>query len=295
MLIPLLLSLVQTQASPPRTVALTFDDLPGAGRFSCDADHLLDVSRRIIKALAEAKAPSAAFVTTGNICDRLRNRMLGPVVAIWQQAGAVVGNHGHHHLDVSHVPLDQYLSDIGLADSLLRFRGHLTPRYFRPNFLHVGPDSATANGLARWLEQHRYTVAPVTIDNNEWVYARAYMLALGRGDSAMQRRLVPAYLEHIDQAFAFAESVSVRVVGKDIPQILLLHANDINADHLGEVLRLIQRRGYRFISLDEALTDPAYRRRSYYLGTKGLSWLLRWSPDPAVWQMDLPPVPAWVQ
>lgn len=293
MLFPLLLSLMQAQA-PDRTVALTFDDLPGPGRFRCDAGQVLDVSRHLIGALAAAKAPAAVFVTTNNICDQIRDRMLGPVVELWQQAGAAVGNHGHRHLDLSRVPLQQYLADIGLADNLLRRAGHFTPRYFRHNFLHAGPDSATANGLDRWLERHGYTVAPVTVDNNEWIYAGAYAKALVRGDSAMMRRLVPAYLEHIDRSFAFAESVSVRVVGEEIPQILLLHANDINRDHLGEVLRLIERRGYRFISLEEALRHPAYRRRSYYVGTKGLSWLLRWSRDPAVWRMELPAVPAWV-
>jgi peptidoglycan/xylan/chitin deacetylase (PgdA/CDA1 family) len=294
MLIPLFLTLLQGPVTA-RAVALTFDDLPGAGRFRCDAGRILDVSRRMIGALAAAKAPAAVFVTTNNICDQIRDSMLGPLVELWHGAGAVVGNHGHRHLDLSRVPLNQYLADLGLADSLLRHQGGFTPRFFRHNFLHAGPDTATANGLDRWLEGHGYTVAPVTIDNNEWIYAGAYTKALVRGDSARMRRLVPAYLEHIERTFAFAESVSVRVVGEEIPQILLLHANDINGDHLGEVLRLIQRRGYRFISLEEALRHPAYRRQSYYVGTNGISWLLRWSPDPAVWRLELPAVPGWVQ
>jgi peptidoglycan-N-acetylglucosamine deacetylase len=294
MLIPLLLVLAQSQ-DPSRAVALTFDDLPGSARFRCDAGRILDLSRRMIGPLSAAQAPAAVFVTTNNLCDGIRDSMLGPLVELWQGTGAVVGNHGHRHLDLSRVPLNQYLADIGLADSLLRTRGRFTPRFFRHNFLHAGPDSATANGLDRWLQRHGYTVAPVTIDNNEWIYAGAYTRALVRGDSAKMRRLVPAYLEHIEQTFAFAESVSVRVLGEEIPQILLLHANDINGDHLGEVLRLIQRRGYRFIPLEEALKHPAYRRPSYYVGTNGISWLLRWSPDPAVWRMELPAVPAWVE
>jgi peptidoglycan/xylan/chitin deacetylase (PgdA/CDA1 family) len=294
MLLPVFLALLQAQA-PARAVALTFDDLPGPGRFRCDAGQILEVGRRMISTLAAAKAPSAVFVTTNNICDEIRDSMLGRVVRLWQEVGAEVGNHGHRHLDLSRVPLNQYLADIGLADSLLRHQGHIRPRFFRHNFLHAGPDTAAANGLDRWLERHGYIVAPVTIDNNEWIYAGAYTWAVVQGDTARMRRLVPAYLEHINQTFAFAESVSVRVVGEEIPQVLLLHANDINGDHLGEVLRLIQRRGYRFISLEEALRHPAYRRPSYYVGTNGISWLLRWSADPAVWRMELPAVPAWVQ
>ena len=149
--------------------------------------------------------------------------------------------------------------------------------------------------MRRWLDRHNFTVAPVTIDNNEWVYARAYTLALGRNDSAMMSRLVGAYLDHIDQAFAFAESMSVRVVGEEIPHVLLLHANELNRDHIRGVLRVIERRGYRFISLPQALTHPAYRRHSYYIGPWGISWILRWSRDSTVWRLDLPAVPPWVE
>lgn len=293
MLLPVLLALLQAQA--PRAVALTFDDLPGPGHVRCDTAQAFDLNRRLIHALDFARAPAAVFVTTGNFCDRLRPAALGPLVALWERSGAVVGNHGHRHLDLSRVPLAEYLADLGLADSLLRHEGHLVPRYFRHNFLHAGRDSATAAGLDRWLTRRGYAVAPVTIDNHEWIYAGAYQRALARGDSAMLARLVPAYLVHLEQAFAFAESLSVRVVGEEIPQVLLLHANDLNRDHLGAVLRLAQRRGYRFVSLEEALSHPAYRRRSHYVGSLGISWLLRWSPDPAVWQLELPPVPPWVR
>lgn len=294
-----------------RTVVLTFDDIPlGQGQpgTRCNREALLTVNQRIAAALIAVRAPSAAFITTGNICDQIRDPVLGQVIRTWKRAGAAIGNHGHRHLSLSRVPLATYSADLALADSLIRrhWRGDSSSspgsslggegiRWFRHPFLHVGADTATANGLDRWLESHGYRVAPVTIDNNEWVYARAYTLALGRGDSAMVRRLVPAYLEHIDQAFAFAESMSVRVTREEIPQILLLHANELNRDHMPDVLQLIERRGYRFISIEEALAHPAYRRRPYYLGINGISWLLRWSPDSTVWRMDLPMTPAWVQ
>ena len=295
----------QTRAQGKRVV-LTFDDIPlGQGQPGgrCDREALIEVNERITSALIEMKAPSAAFITTGNVCDPLRSTVLPEIVRIWERADAVIGNHGHRHLSLSRVPLSQYTADLRLADSLINLSsstyrassfGHAS-KYLRHPFLHVGADTGTAKGLRRWLNRHNFTVAPVTVDNNEWVYARAYTLAVGSNDSAMINRLVPAYLEHIDQAFAFAESMSVRVVGEEIPQVLLLHANELNRDHLREVLRVIERRGYRFISLPQALAHPAYRRRSYYLGPWGISWLLRWSADSTVWRMDLPAVPPWVE
>ncbi|MEO8200587.1 MAG: polysaccharide deacetylase family protein [Gemmatimonadota bacterium] len=288
--------------SSARTVALTFDDVPlGQGQpgTRCNGEKLLEVSRSITGALREFHAPVAAFITTGNICDQIRNPVLGEVIRTWQRSGAAIGNHGHRHLDPNTVPRPTYIADLALADSLIRDALGAAPRgslrYFRHPFLHVGADSATARGIERWLDQHQYTVAPVTVDNNEWIYARAYTLALARRDSAMLVRLVPAYLEHIDQAFAFAESMSVRVVGEEIPQILLLHANELNRDHLREVLKVIEGRGYHFVSLAQALGHPAYRRPTQYLGPWGISWILRWSRDSMVWRMDLPKTPEWVE
>jgi len=283
-----------------KRVALTFDDIPlGQGQpgTRCNREALLAVSERITRALLDVNAPSAAFITTGNVCDQLRNPVLGQVVQTWERAGAVVGNHGHRHLSLSRVGLGEYTADLHRADSLIHSasRSYRATRYFRHPFLHVGADSATAHALQGWLDTGGFRVAPVTIDNNEWVYAQAYTRALGRSDSTMMRRLVPAYLEHIDHAFAFAESMAVRILGEEIPQILLLHANELNRDHLREVLRLIERRGYRFIGLEEALAHPAYRRTNYYYGRWGISWLLRWSPDSTVWKMDLPAVPPWVE
>jgi peptidoglycan/xylan/chitin deacetylase (PgdA/CDA1 family) len=179
-----------------RTVALTFDDIPlGQGQpgTRCNQDALIAVNGAITSALVELTAPSAAFITTGNVCDSLRPVVLSEIINLWERAGAVIGNHGHRHLDLSRVPLGQYTADLLLADSLISrsSTGYRALKYLRHPFLHVGADSATAGGLQRWLDQRHITVAPVTIDNNEWVYARAYTVALGRKDSAMLRRLVP--------------------------------------------------------------------------------------------------------
>jgi hypothetical protein len=65
--------------------------------------------------------------------------------------------------------------------------------------------------------------------------------------------------------------------GRDIPQILLTHVNRLNADALPELLAWLQKRGYRFITLDQALGDPVYATPDLYVGTNGPSWLHRWT------------------
>ena len=71
------------------------------------------------------------------------------------------------------------------------------------------------------------------------------------------------------------EKLSLDFLGYEVKQILLLHANTLNADYLDELIQMFQNRKYEFISLDAALQDPAYQLEDVPV-KKGLSWLHRW-------------------
>ena len=118
-------------------------------------------------------------------------------------------------------------------------------------------------------------------------------------DKALAKRLRAAYLDFTFAATEFAERFSPQIFGREIPQTLLIHANDLNADCLDEMLRRLAARGYRFVSLDEAMADAAYQTKDTYVTKAGPSWLWRWmkskgmnisfkgDPDPPKWVMDL--------
>jgi hypothetical protein len=59
----------------------------------------------------------------------------------------------------------------------------------------------------------------------------------------------------------------------------MVHANRINADAFDDVANMMQDRGYYFISIDEALSDPAYARPDTYDGKVGVTWLSRWANE----------------
>ena len=100
-------------------------------------------------------------------------------------------------------------------------------------------------------------------------------------------------------ATEFAERISLQIFGREITQTLLLHANDVNADYLEEMLRRFAGRGYRFVTLDEAMSDPAYETKDAYVSQFGPTWLWRWmkskgmevnfkdDPEPPRWVSDL--------
>jgi len=81
-----------------------------------------------------------------------------------------------------------------------------------------------------------------------------------------------------------------------VPQTLIIHAIALNADALDDLLKMLEGRGYHFITLDEAMRDKAYATPDAYVGKTGPSWLFRWSRTIAPmsdFRAD-PEIPAWV-
>ncbi len=159
---------------------------------------------------------------------------------------------------------------------MLAARGR-KPQWFRHPFLHAGRDAKTRAHLADFLDKHGYRVAPVTIDNSEWIFASAYLKLLERQDDERAARLRAEYVDYMGAKFAYFEDQSQALLGRQPAQILLLHANVLNADALPELLEKIGERGYEFISLDEAMKDSAYALEDGYFGPAGITWLHRWA------------------
>lgn len=181
-----------------------------------------------------------------------------------------------------------------MTAQLLAARG-ATLRYFRHPYLQVGLDLAERRALEAFLAARGYTVAPVTVDNDEYVFAFVYADALRRGDHVTAERVADAYLDYMVGVFEFVEDVSRRLTGREIAQVLLIHANQLNADRFADLAERLVARGYRFIPLDEALRDPAYALPDDYIGTWGISWLHHWELTAGAARSPSPDPPAWIQ
>ncbi len=96
----------------------------------------------------------------------------------------------------------------------------------------------------------------------------------------------------------YYERQSQALLGYALPQVWLLHANELNAATYASLVAGVQRRGYRVVGLDEALKDPAYARgEEGYDGRRGPSWLHRWAMGagmPESFYAGEPLVPRWV-
>ena len=260
-----------------RTVVITVDDLPGV--FA--GNDWAPINARILAALRKHHVSAVGFVTESRLyvngaVDATRVTMLES----WLRGGHELGNHTFAHRSANVTPLNEYLTGITRGEAVTRplaRRAGRPVRYFRHPLLHTGRSLAYRDSVERFLGEHGYTIAPVTVDNQDWMYARAYLNVQASRDSVVRRRVVGDYMRHLDSAFTYSEVLSRRLFGREIPLVLLLHDSRVNADFLDTILTRLEARGYRFVTLEKALSDRAYQSQDNYTGPIGPSWLVRWA------------------
>jgi len=143
--------------------------------------------------------------------------------------------------------------------------------------LGEGRDLQTRREAEAFLVARGYRIAPVTLDAWDWNFAGVYADAKKRGDAALQQEVVSSYISYHAEMFAYEEKLSKDLIGYEPKQILLLHANQLEADHIGELLDMMRKRGYRFITLEDALSDSAYSLPDTFVGESGTGWIEHWA------------------
>lgn len=297
----LMMVLAGGAAAEPAPIAVTFDDLPLQGPDDPPVEDVVAVNRALVATLEDRGIPAVGFVNERKL-ERGGHpeRTLVGMLQLWLDAGLEIGNHTWSHPDLHRVPVQEFLRDIVKGERISRGLAEDAGspyRYFRHPFLHTGRDAGTRDTVEAFLADHGYTVAPVTIDNSEWIFAAAYRRAHAAGDEAMQRRLGTAYVEYMLAKTEFYERNAVVLFDRAIPQVLLVHANRLNADWFGELADALASDGREFVSLEAALDDPAYDSPWSWTGRGGISWMHRWAMEkgmPREFYAGEPEAPGWV-
>jgi peptidoglycan-N-acetylglucosamine deacetylase len=277
-------------ATPQRQVAVTFDDLPAPYG---SLEEMRRITSALLASLKRNRVPVTAFVNERKLYTRGEADARINLLRAWLDAGAELGNHTFSHANPLETPLAEYEDDVVRGETVTRMllgeRG-MRLRYFRHPYLYTGETPEYKDGLAKFLAARGYTVAPVTIDDEDYIFADVYFKAKKRGDAATAKRVADAYVPYMESVFEHFERLSKETFGREIKQVLLVHANEINADRFDELAAMMRRRGYEFITLGEALKDPAYSEPDA-LSKYGISWLHRWRDAkglPRKWEPDAP-------
>lgn len=280
-----------------RQVAFTFVNFPGNN--VQDNRRLVPKTRKLIRALAAHQIKAVGFVNEGTLyrADGALDEERVGLLREWLGAGHELGNETFRHTSLYNVSLAEWQADVERGEQvmskLLAERGERL-RYFSYPYLNTGSDAAEKLAAEKYLKDRGYQIHPVTVDNMDWLFSRAYLEALRAGDEPAAARIRADYIPYMERMFEFYESYSREVVGREFPQVLMLTGGPLNADTLDQLVAMLKRRGYSFVTMEQATRDAAYQMADTYTGRRGDSWLRRWAiskglPERDVEEEYLPP------
>ena len=282
-----------------QTIAVTIDDLPVVTT-QRTLEARRDITKRLLGHIKKAKVPAIGFVNENKLYrDGKPVEEEIALLKMWLDAGLELGNHTFSHRSADAISLEDYTNDIirgeAITKELLKAKG-MRMRFFRHPFLQTGSDMGKKNAIYKFLSEHGYTVAPVTHDNADYIFARAYDNVRDKGDREMMKRVGDAYVPYMEAKMEYWEWQAIKTLGRPVSHTLLMHANSINAEYFDDLAAMFKKRGYKFVTLEEALKDEAYKLPDNFTRRAGISWLHRWTLDKG-WDFvvkDEPKVPDFV-
>lgn len=251
-----------------KQLAVTFDDLPASN--IATFEEQLRINRKILEILDHYQIKVVGFVIGSRVFGKT------DILDLWLKKGHDLGNHTYSHMDFDKVDPSPFQIDITKGASEIRklLKQHKKDlKYFRFPYLHQGNSQRKKDVLRKFLKEHSYIVAPVTIHPHDSEYNGRFVKAWGSNDKKQKDSVKTAYLEQIKKKTEEAENLSRQLFNRDIKHVLLLHLNRINGEVLDQILEYYSRSGYSFISLKDALKDSAYSLDDEYVGSEELTWL----------------------
>ena len=238
-------------------MAVTVDDLPVHGPLAPGIDRVQIADRLLEVFRGHRLPPVTGFVNGGRLVEEPASEA---VLRHWVAAGNPLGNHTYSHISLLEASLEAYLADLEKGEGILR---RLIPdgaawKVFRYPFLFEGDTVEKRNGVRRYLAEHGYQIAEVSLEADDWAFNQPFARCAARGDTAAMAELHRTYVEAHVEELGRVRELTRRLAGRDIAHVLLLHIGVADADAMEDLLTAFERVGVRWIDLATALADPFY-------------------------------------
>ncbi|MEQ8881900.1 MAG: polysaccharide deacetylase family protein, partial [Cyclobacteriaceae bacterium] len=244
-------------------------------------DHRVQITSGIIEAFKTFAVPAIGYVNETKLYQKGKLDSLEvDLLEMWLSNGLELGNHTYAHLNFHEVAFEEFTSNILKGERVskpLAEKYQSAYKYFRHPYLRIGLRQSQVDSLQSFLATHGYIESPVTIDNDDYLFAVAYARAYKKNDRELMERISKDYIDYMEEKLVYFENQSIRLFGRPMDQTLLIHANYLNAKHLKDLLKVYQDQGYAFVSQSEVLKDETYQHPVTKHGDWGISWIARWA------------------
>lgn len=238
-------------------VVITFDDLPLNGDLPPGATRV-GIARDAIAILKARHLPGAyGFINAKKLEG---NADAAEALKIWASAEPV-GNHTYGHIDLNENPAEAFEREIDQNEPALELLAGQGSEWhwFRYPYLHEGDEIEKRRAVRAYLRAHGYRVAQVTLDWEDYLWNSAYARCVAKNDAASIAELKSSYLSIESSYLDLGRDLAKLVYGHDINHVLLLHLGAFSKTILPDALDLMQKKGFTFVTLEEAESDPVYQ------------------------------------
>jgi peptidoglycan-N-acetylglucosamine deacetylase len=243
---------------PPLEVAITVDDLPQHGDLPPGMTRS-DIARSMIATFKAKGVPEVYGFMNGKRIGDDPDRSAS--LKLWVDAGLPLGSHTFSHLDLTTHSAEEFAADIAADEPFLEtLMGARDWHWFRYPYLHEGDTLEKRHAVSKYLEEHNYKVAEVTLDFEDYAWNNPYARCVGKKDAPAIAWLKQSYLSTAAEYISLGQKMAVQLYGRDIKHVLLLHTGAFDSVMLPELLDLLAKQGFHFVTLPAAEQDPGYRR-----------------------------------
>jgi len=249
--------LILASAAFSQQVAITIDDLPSHGTLPPGMTRA-DVAKSILKTLKDAHAPKVyGFVNARKLEQHPEDI---EVLKLWRGAGFPLGNHTYAHLSLNTSTVDEFDQNVSADEPILNsLMGRHDWHWFRYPYLWEGDTLEKRHAVRQYLQDHKYHIAQVTLDFEDYLWNAPYARCAEKNDAASIEWLRSSYRATAAEYIALGQFAAKLLYGRDIKHVLLLHIGGFETIMLPQLLNSLKRQGFTFITLPEAEKDPAYK------------------------------------
>jgi peptidoglycan/xylan/chitin deacetylase (PgdA/CDA1 family) len=243
------------QPGAAQKLAITFDDLPQNGEFPPGVTRM-QVARDTLAILKKRHMPPVyGFINA----KKLEGSPDGAdALKLWA-AAEPVGNHTYTHMDLEQNTPEAFERDIEQNEPTLELLTHGEDwHWLRYPFLREGDTVEKRRAVRSYLKAHSYKIAQVTMDWEDYLWNSAYARCAAKSDTKSIEWLRSSYLSTASEFIDLGRAQAKLIYGHEINYVLLLHLGAFSSTILPDALDLLQKKGFKLVTLQEAESDPVY-------------------------------------